>query len=52
LKQWVSKPDILIMPIRLRLAVLVSLGLFSVRLAIAQDLAPRAYVITPLHSNP
>src|SRR5271155_4329686 len=38
------------MPFRFVLAFLVSLGLATAQLA-AQELAPRAYVITPVHSN-
>src|SRR5579863_417742 len=34
-----------------RLGLVVTLALCPLRLLVAQDLAPRAYVITPLHAN-
>jgi hypothetical protein len=39
------------MRIRHKLVGSISLWLFWVRLAAAQDLAPRAYIITPVHAN-
>ena len=39
------------MRIRHKLVGPISLWLFWVRLAAAQDLAPRAYIITPVHAN-
>lgn len=39
------------MHIRRKLVGPISLWLFWVRLAAAQDLAPRAYIITPVHAN-
>lgn len=39
------------MRIRHKLVGPISLWLFWVRLTAAQDLAPRAYIITPVHAN-
>ena len=39
------------MTMRCRLVVLAILAAFSITASPAQDLAPRAYVITPLHAN-
>jgi hypothetical protein len=39
------------MRIRHKLVVPISLWFFWVRLAAAQDLAPRAYIISPVHAN-
>ena len=39
------------MPILRKLAIAVVLALYALGVALGQDLAPRAYVITPVHGN-